>query len=335
MYASGYTTPSYGHFTVFGAGVNQSIVFTPLVSYTITLHETGLPTGAPWSLVLRGSHSSFSGDGAAPEAFTIPDVANGTYTFTAYASGYTASPSPGNVSVHGANVSQAVSFTYSSGYAVTFTEHGLPSGALLAVFFANSTGFLEPNFNFTSVTFTVPNGAYGWSAVAPGYAASSPSGVVTVNGGPVSQTLDFAAVPTGSYLVLMFRSVATNLSNGAPWGITLGGVTQSLAGGLPVFFYEPNGSYSWSVTPPAGYLAVPASGTIGVSGSLAQSLFGNETGATVVFAFLADPAATPAGPVGSSADAASPPGAMLGLAGFLPLATVASIKGRTPSPGQA
>jgi hypothetical protein len=55
-----------------------------------------------------------------------------------------------------------------------------------------------------------------------------------------------------------------------PWSVTLGGVTESClaSGNGPnnIYFEEPIGAYSFTVTPPTGFIFSPSTGTISVSG---------------------------------------------------------------------
>ena len=108
---AGYSaSPSSGSLTVNGAAVNISVTFTALPpgQYSLIFSETGLPTGANWSVTLNGSIKSST-------TITIAfQEANGSYTFTVGSvSGYTVSPSSGKVKVTGGPASQSVTFTKS------------------------------------------------------------------------------------------------------------------------------------------------------------------------------------------------------------------------------
>jgi len=65
------------------------------------------------------------------------------------------------------------------------------------------------------------------------------------------------------------------LTNGTAWSVTLDGTTMS-SQQPDIIFSKPNGTYSFSLVPPSGYLATPSSGTISVKG----------VGATEVILFL-------------------------------------------------
>ena len=88
------------------------MIQTPV--YSITFHETGLPSSVPWSVTLNGTAvSSRTG--------TISFLrVNGTYLFSvARVNGYNATPSNGTVAVNGTNVS--VTITFKSTVAQSYT----------------------------------------------------------------------------------------------------------------------------------------------------------------------------------------------------------------------
>lgn len=97
--------PASGNVAVNGTGMNESITFTP-VTYTVTLTESGLPTGTSWSVTLAGTSQI-----STTTSITFQE-SNGTYAFSVRsASGYTSTPSTGSFRVSGAPVSQALTFS--------------------------------------------------------------------------------------------------------------------------------------------------------------------------------------------------------------------------------
>lgn len=110
--------PARGNVTVDGASVTVQVVFSPLVFYNVTFAETGLPSGTFWSVGLHAggfSWPQWNGSTGGNVNFT---VANGTYHFRVlpvWTEGgiYVAAPETGNVTVDGANVVVAVTFTLS------------------------------------------------------------------------------------------------------------------------------------------------------------------------------------------------------------------------------
>ncbi len=104
--AAGYSgRPASGTLTVTGAGRTVDLTFQP-VTYAVTFTESGLSGGTSWSVTLGGSTLSSNSD-------TIRfDVPNGSYAFSVVGvSGFSASPSSGQVGVSGGNASQGVAFT--------------------------------------------------------------------------------------------------------------------------------------------------------------------------------------------------------------------------------
>ena len=306
--ASGYAAnPGGGSLVVDGAGVTQSIQFTRVVTpatYTITFTETGLASGDYWSVTSEGTTSAY-----APNSIVFSSLSNGTYSFTASAPGYSANPASGSVTVNGADASQAIAFHSTAAvYPVTFTESGLPSTSAWLVEVGNVTTLIGNTSASPETSITLPNGAYGWSAIGYGYSgtlssatikiymATPSSGIVTVNGGAVSVDLKFSALPRGTYLVETVGGLPSNASSSAAWSVTVGTTTQHLAGPIPAYFAEANGTYAWSVTPPTGYAALSPGGSIAIAGSLFSSFELRGIGAIVLFGFAVDPPGSPTGP---------------------------------------
>jgi Thermopsin len=104
-----------GSSVVSGAGQGQTAVTVAthwtLVKYTVKFSETGLAHGSSWQVTVDGVTKVTT---AATMSFTL---SNGTYSFTAIASGY--SSVTGSLTVNGAKVTQSV----------TFTPHAGPIGA--------------------------------------------------------------------------------------------------------------------------------------------------------------------------------------------------------------
>ena len=187
------SSPSSGSIVVKGSSVAVTIVFTaiPPGSYLVTFSETGLPTGANWSVTVAGKTASSTGSS------TTFVEKNGSYNYTVTApTGYTASPSSGGVTVAGKAVSESVTFTKSQPppvygkYSVTFTESGLPSGASWSVTLNGST----QSSTAATITFSEANGSYSFTVgTVSGYTASPPSGTVKVNGASTGQAVTFTS----------------------------------------------------------------------------------------------------------------------------------------------
>ncbi|MFY9717715.1 MAG: thermopsin family protease [Thermoplasmata archaeon] len=143
------------------------------------------------------------------------------------------------------------------GFTLTFTESGLPGGTSWHV---TILGVTESSTTAT-VTFTeVPNGAYAYGIGAvPGYHTTS-TGTATVDGAAHSVPIVFAQTTyTASF-------TESGLPSGTSWSVTLNSNEQS-ATGTSIGFSEANGTFSYTVSPVAGYQASPTSGSVTVNGA--------------------------------------------------------------------
>lgn len=259
---AGYTaTPASGSFTVNGAAVGTAITFAALPpgQYSVLFVESGLPAGTNWSVTFGSTVSSSTTNMI---AFTVP---NGTYAYTVGAvSGYTATPSSGNVAVKGATQTVTTTFTRlpAGSFTVTFSEAGLPSGTNWSVTLAGKTN------SATGVTiwFAEKNGSYLYTVTAPtGYSATPSSGSLSVSGNAVSQSVTFSPNPPPGRTEYSVAFVESGLPSGTAWSVTLNGSTQSSTT-TTLTFQEVNGSYDFSVGPMSGYTVSPASGAVKVIG---------------------------------------------------------------------
>lgn len=105
---SGYRTGSHsGTIVVSGSDVLQNIVFTQ-VTYSVSFHTDGLPSGMTWYVNLSNGASYSSTSSII--SFVVP---NGTYSYTVNNVGdYNSTPSSGSISVAGSSpASVAINFT--------------------------------------------------------------------------------------------------------------------------------------------------------------------------------------------------------------------------------
>ncbi len=239
------------HIYVSNTGQGTVSIMGDVGGYAVTFTEIGLPSGTSWSVALNRTAESSSG---ASIGFTEP---NGTYAFAVGAiAGFTVSLSSGSVTVNGADVTEAVTFTRVT-YTVTFDEGGLPSGTTWSLALEG----VPESTNWVSIPYTEPNGSY-WFTIGPvaGYAANPSSGFLTVNGADVRQVVTFSPV---TYAVTFTE---TGLPSGTTWSVTLGGSTQ-FSSTSSVIFQDPNGTYSFGVGTVTGYVVTRASGTVAVAGA--------------------------------------------------------------------
>lgn len=148
--------------------------------YHVTFTESGLPPGTPWSVTLAATTVTSTSNN-----ISFIEL-NGTYPYTLTPpGGYGATTSSGNVTINGASPTVKVAF----GYALVFTESGLPSGTPWSV---KITGGGSLSSSTNTITFGETNGTYAYTVVAPsGYTASPSSGVVTIAGAARSVTIVF------------------------------------------------------------------------------------------------------------------------------------------------
>lgn len=235
------TTPTSGNFTV-----------TP-TEYTVEFTESGLPAETLWTVTLNGTQNSSMGSNI---SFFEP---TGTYGFSVGPiAGYTASPSSGLLTVNG-TTTVSVTFTVipPTLYSVIFTQSGLPEGT---TWYVDLNGFTQNST--TAIEFTEPNGTYGF-AVTPvsGYTATPSSGIVTVNGSAVNESILFTQVRPQT---VVFQE--TGLPAGSEWVVLFNGGTHVSASTSLSLAATATGSYSYYIsTPLSGWVASPASGVVVVT----------------------------------------------------------------------
>ena len=167
-----------------------------LATYSVTFTESGLTSGTSWSVTLGTQTQSST---TSTITFTETD---GSYSYTVNGvSGYTSSPSSGTVSVSGADVNTAVTFTPATTYTVSFTESGLSSGTSWSVTLAGST----QSSTSSTISFTEVAGSYSYTVNAvSGYTASPSSGSVSVTSSNVNIGVTFTAVATPSVVAYSY-----------------------------------------------------------------------------------------------------------------------------------
>jgi hypothetical protein len=262
----GFHLSSSGKTTGGGGGATPTPPAPTPAHYTVTFSESGLPASTSWSVTMGGSTQSSS-----TASITFSEV-NGSYSYSVSSeTGYTVDPGPGTISVHGAAVSQPVTFSPISSmtptYSVTFTETGLPAGTDWSV----TVGGTAISSTTTTVSIPEANGSYAFT-VGPvsGYSPSPPSGTLTVNGAAVTQSIAFSANAPATYSVTFSE---TGLPSGTSWTVTFNATPKAgLAPASIVFSNVENGSYPFTASA-AGYTATPSSGTLPVAGApVSQSI---------------------------------------------------------------
>jgi YVTN family beta-propeller protein len=138
------------------------------------------------------------------------------------------------------NVSQIG--TPSPAYTLTFAETGLPGGTNWTVQL-NSTSYPTDG---TEVGFPEANGTYNYTiSTVPGFSAVVSSAPVTVAGGPVQVNVTFEA----AYPVTFHQA---GLAPETFWSVGIRPVTNGTLNAT-LQLWEPNGTYTYLVSPVAGY----------------------------------------------------------------------------------
>ncbi len=247
---AGYITPIGGTARVQGQAPTVTAVFEPF-NFTLTVTETGLPSGSSWWFNVSGGPSTLSDR----PSLTV-ELPNGTYPYTA------TSVSPGyhllngSFAVQGSNRSLTLSFE-AVDYTVKFVAAGLDPGASWSVDL-NGTSSTTTG---TAVTFGEPNGIYAYSIRGPaGWRPQPASGQVNVNGGPVSVTVAWTPI---TYAIAFAE---TGLPSGTAWSVTVNG-TLWTSTRTTLSLSAPNGSEPYRISEISGYTTPLYSGTLVVAGT--------------------------------------------------------------------
>jgi outer membrane protein assembly factor BamB len=231
------------------AGNVSTVHLTTVVSqgFNVTFTESRLPTKTNWSVVMGNVLQSST---KSKIAFTEP---NGTYAYSVESViGFSPSPSMGSITVNGTN--QSVSVTFASEYSVTFTENGLPPGVPWNV----TIGSVTVTSTMHTIVFLEPNGTYAFRlGTVPGWETLD-TGSVVVTGSNRSVVRTFTQ-PTH---LLTFKEAG--LPSGTSWSVTIGAKTVNSTT-AKIWFYLPNGTYSYSVSNVTGYSRT-ATGTFTIDG---------------------------------------------------------------------
>jgi hypothetical protein len=248
-------TPASGSIVYTGSDANQTIVFSR-AHYNVTFQETGLPSGATWTVTFNGTTLS----AVAPSGPTF-SVYPGTYAYTVTVpANYTVAPQTGSVVVVGVGKIVPITFTHTAvAYTVTFVETGLPAGTSWSV----TVGGTDTITAAGNLTFSEFNGTHGFTVPDVNNETANPSvGTVTVAG--VAQVVDitFSATTIPTYTVTFTE---TGLAPGTQWSVMVGSASESSSNGT-VVFNLPNGTETWTVTAITGYTIEQATGSVQVNG---------------------------------------------------------------------
>jgi thermopsin len=285
--------------------------------YSVTFTEAGLGLTNSWTMRLTGvpvpqvgcpplpckpfpppsystspSNTTVVSASLATNTFWVP---NGTYTWTAVTSPALSSPvvASGTVTVNGAMAFVTVTF----GWTVTVKESGLTSGLTWATTFNGKLGVALAGqwLNFTGIVPTAVSAltySYSVSALASGWTATlQTASPVTVTNAAKTLNVTFAtSVPLYSIYF-----TASGIYSGTSFSVSLNGGNPVSSGGTSqvIFSNEPAGTYTYTVTAPAGYTASPSSGSVTVvSASVSVGLVFTPVTYTVTFQETGLPSST-------------------------------------------
>jgi hypothetical protein len=236
--------PSYSPaFTVSGEAIRIGVNFT-LLTDTVTITETGLPSGTLWNTTVNGTTLSST------NRTVLFQEANGSFAYRTWVpdGGWTS----GTFGVDGGPISVHLAF-----YRVSFTEGKLPGATTWQVttnaVTVRSTGPLY---------FDLPNGTYSYHIGVVGGYRTTDSGVFSVAG--AARTIHSVFLRT-TYSV---RFSGTGLSLGTDWCVTFNGTDECSTTGSLSFSGIPNGTYTYTIGHVTNYaLGASYSGTVTVTGS--------------------------------------------------------------------
>jgi YVTN family beta-propeller protein len=227
----GYTiTPPTGYVTVNGTNVTVAVQFTPTPpeTYSVNFSESGLPSGANWSVTLNGTTEL---SGRSEIQFDEP---NGSYPFAVgLSAAYAPSPGSGTVNVSGKPVNETITFSSicyglscPGKYLVVFTESGLPSGTMWSLTINGSIVS-----GTTSVLLTrLQNGTHPFSVgQVTGYIVNPQTGSVSVNGSGLDEDITFTPTTSPTPAFWGLSDVDWYILVGAAVGAAVVGIVVAVA----------------------------------------------------------------------------------------------------------
>jgi hypothetical protein len=232
-------------------GAYVPVVFGAAGSYSVTVKETGLPTGTSWSVTIGTNLYRSSG--------TVINLLefNGTYPFhVTPIAGWAASPWSGNFSVFGRAAVVNIAWSRVT-YPVTFTETGLPGGSQWQVILGG-TGV---NGKTASLQVDEPNGTYSFTVSGPtGYEATPGTGSVSVTAAARSIAISWSVAKFP--LTLTEQGLPAETS----WTVVVAG-SEHFTSTASLNILLPNGSYTYQVGLIAGFAASDPSGPVEIAGA--------------------------------------------------------------------
>ncbi|MCI4366016.1 MAG: S8 family serine peptidase [Thermoplasmata archaeon] len=247
--------PPRAQLFIAGGPASFQVVFDPPPKYLVKFAESGLPTKVNWSVTVTGLSGPVNATSSSPTTTLV----NGSYSYVAVAAvgGYFAVS--GVFGVDGVPHEVLLAFVNAT-FGITFRESGLPTQSPWALQIAGGP-YLSSLTD--SITWPAPNGTYGYTVLSKlaGWTATPvASGEVTVDGSAPTVAIAFHQV---TYLVTF---TLVGLTPGATWGISVDGGAVNSSAGNSLKVDLANGTYSYVVSLPAGWIASPSTGAFTVAG---------------------------------------------------------------------
>ena len=206
---SGYqASPSSGTVAINGTAVTQSVTFTPrALTYTVTFTESGLGSGVSWTVTLDSTSQSSSS-----RSIALNGISDGAHTFAVAASGYTATPSSGTITVSGANVSQSIVFTSGGG-----GGSGQTSGPAEAAALSAASGYSGGGWHVVVAwAFAIPSAASWPPQIFDNFTTSGCTSTTWIGGEPASINLpatssSASAGASAAWIILLSQSSTGSL----------------------------------------------------------------------------------------------------------------------------
>ena len=202
------------------ANTTVDVAFVPV--FHVDVHAVGLPAGTQWFFTLRNSTESYNYWYSNTGVWNNFSAAGIGYIFTATSAGYV--PQNGTLKLS-ANTTLTVTFAAAAG--LTFSESGLPSGAMWTVSLTQGTQVTTLSGTASSIVFDTSVGAYSYTVSATGYAATPSSGngtlsansLVSVTFAVATGTLSGTVSPSGA--TLWVDGTQETLGSGGTYSLTL------------------------------------------------------------------------------------------------------------------
>jgi uncharacterized protein YraI len=219
--------------------------------YKIIFQETGLANNTTWQVNLSGLEKSSN------TSIIVFYEPNGTYSYTiANISSYYANPYKGLFNVIGKMTEINITFKEKE-YEVIFTETGL-NNQVWWVNLSNGQSFVSSN---NTIKFYEPNGTYSYTiANTSSYYANPYKGLFNVIGKMTEINITFKEK---EYEVIFTE---TGLNNQV-WWVNLSNGQSFVSSNNTIKFYEPNGSYRYSISTINGYYTNKTTGYVNISGN--------------------------------------------------------------------